>query len=86
VSTSTREHRADEGATLRAVQVRGECSFGACRDSLLAQLGLELAQTVSHVVSHSSYTIFEPQPKKARYTAPANPSLFCCVFSLFCCI
>ena len=41
VSTSTSEHRADEGATLPAVQVRGECSFGASRDTLLAQLGPE---------------------------------------------
>jgi len=39
VSTSTSEHQADEGVSLPAVQVRGECSFGASRDSLLAQLG-----------------------------------------------
>ena len=39
MSTSTSEHRADEGATLLAVQVREECSFGASRDTLLAQLG-----------------------------------------------
>jgi len=31
VSTSTSEHRADEGATVPAVLVRGECSFGARR-------------------------------------------------------
>ena len=35
MSTSTSEHRADEGATLPAVQVRGECLFGARRDSLV---------------------------------------------------
>ena len=39
VSTSTSEHQADEGVSLPAVQVRGECSFVASRDSLLAQLG-----------------------------------------------
>ena len=38
-SSSTSAHRADEGATLPAVQVRGECSFGASRDTLLARLG-----------------------------------------------
>jgi len=32
VSTSTSEHRADEGATLPAVQVRGKCSFGMRRE------------------------------------------------------
>jgi len=39
VSTSASEHRADERATVPAVQVCGECSFGDRRDSLLAQLG-----------------------------------------------
>ena len=38
VSTSASEYRADVRATALA-QVRGECSFGARRDSRLAQLG-----------------------------------------------
>ena len=39
VSTSASEHWADVRATVPAVQVRGQCSFGARRNSLLTQLG-----------------------------------------------
>ena len=38
LSTSASEHRAGVRATVPVVQVRGECSFGARRGSLLAQL------------------------------------------------
>ena len=38
VSTSASKHRTDVRATILAMQVRGECSCGACRGSLPARL------------------------------------------------
>ena len=55
VSTSASEHRADVRATVPAVQVRGECSFGARRDSMLAQLGRRRRRRRRYCASVASF-------------------------------